>query len=315
MIRTENLTMRFGDYLAVDGLDLDVRPGEIYGFLGPNGAGKTTTIHAALNLQRPTGGQVFVFGQPLTPGSFAFRQRIGVVAEEPAELSRLTGWELVRYFARLCAVDRPEPRMDELFRALDLWEFRHAAARGYSRGMRQKLSLIRALVHEPDLLILDEPVSGLDPYGIRQVRETIDAYRKDGGTVFISSHILSEIERSADRVGILHEGRLLIEDTLEGIRRRLGQGRRFVVELDRVPPDLEASLRAEPLVLELTTHPGNHELHMILDADGDGRAAISGIITASGATILGMRSEEMSLEEAFVTITNQNVTRLAGSDA
>ena len=315
MIRTENLTMRFGDHLAVDSLDLEMRPGEIYGFLGPNGAGKTTTIHAALNLQRPTGGQVFVFGEPLTPGSFAFRQRIGVVAEEPAELSRLTGWELVRYFAGLCAVDRPEPRMGDLFRTLDLWDFRHAAARGYSRGMRQKLSLIRALVHEPDLLILDEPVSGLDPHGIRQVRETIDAYRNTGGTVFISSHILSEIERSADRVGILHQGRLLIEDTLEGIRRRLGQGRRFVVELDRVPPDLEASLRAEPLVLEVTVPADSQELHMILDGDSDGRAAISGIITATGATILGMRSEEMSLEEAFVTITNQNVTRLAGANA
>ena len=315
MIRTENLTMRFGDHLAVDGLGLEVRPGEIYGFLGPNGAGKTTTIHAALNLQRPTGGQVFVFGEPLTPGAFAFRQRIGVVAEEPAELSRLTGWELVRYFAGLCAVDRPEARMDDLFRTLDLWDFRHAAARGYSRGMRQKLSLIRALVHEPDLLILDEPVSGLDPHGIRQVRETIDAYRNTGGTVFISSHILSEIERSADRVGILHQGRLLIEDSLEGIRRRLGQGRRFVVELDRVPPDLEASLRAEPLVLELTAPADSQELHMILDGDGDGRAAISGIITASGAAILGMRSEEMTLEEAFVTITNQNVTRLAGASA
>ena len=106
------------------------------------------------------------------------------------------------------------------------------------------------------LLILDEPVSGLDPHGIRQVRETIEAYRANGGTVFISSHILSEIERSADRVGILHEGRLLIEDTLDGIRRRLGQGRRFVVELDRVPPTLEARLRDEPLVLELNAPNG-----------------------------------------------------------
>ena len=315
MITTENLTMRFGDRLAVDNLDLDVRPGEIYGFLGPNGAGKTTTIHMILNLQHPTGGTVSIFGEPISPGSFAFRQRIGVVAEEPAELSRLTGWELVRYFARLCAVARPEPRMDELFHPLDLWDFKDAAARGYSRGMRQKLSLIRALVHEPDLLILDEPVSGLDPHGIRQVRETIDAYRANGGTVFISSHILSEIERSADRVGILHEGRLLIEDTLDGIRRRLGRGRRVVVELDRVPPSLEASLRGEPLVLEVSTPPGNQELHIVLDEDGDGRAAISTLITASGAAILGMRSEQMSLEEAFVTITTQNVNRLAGAPA
>jgi ABC-2 type transport system ATP-binding protein len=315
VIRTENLTMRFGDHLAVDRLDLDVRTGEIYGFLGPNGAGKTTTIHMALNLQQPTSGQVFVFGEPLAPGSFAFRQRVGVVAEEPAELSRLTGWELVRYFARLCAVDRPEPRMDELFHTLDLWDFRDAAARGYSRGMRQKLSLIRALLHEPDLLILDEPVSGLDPHGIRQVRETIDTYRTNGGTVFISSHILSEIERSADRVGILHQGRLLIEDTLDGVRRRIGPGRRFVVEVDNVPPALEARLRDEPLVLELTVPPGGRELQMILDDRDDARPAISTIITASGATILGMRSDEISLEEAFVTITNQNVNRLAGTDA
>ncbi|MBA2596720.1 MAG: ABC transporter ATP-binding protein, partial [Chloroflexia bacterium] len=195
VIATENLTMRYGERLVVDGLNLSVRPAEIYGFLGPNGAGKTTTIHILLNLLRPTSGGVSLFGEPVTPGSFAFRRLIGVAAEEPAELSRLTGWELVRYFARLCAVGAPERRMEGLFRTLELWDVRHAAARDYSRGMRQKLSLIRALVHQPKLLILDEPVSGLDPYGIRQVRETIDAYRNDGGTVFISSHILSEIER------------------------------------------------------------------------------------------------------------------------
>ena len=315
MIRPDNLPMRVGDHVVVDRLDLDVRPGEIYGFLGPNGAGKTTTIHMILNLQQPTSGAVAIFGDPISPGSFAFRRRIGVVAEEPAELSRLTGWELVHYFARLCAVQRPEPRMDELFHALDLWDFRDAAARGYSRGMRQKLSLIRALVHEPDLLILDEPVSGLDPHGIRQVRETIDTYRTNGGTVFISSHILSEIERSADRVGILHHGRLLIEDTLEGVRRRIGRGRRFVVELDRTPPALEARLRDEPLVLELKASPDGREWQMILDDQGDDRAAISNIITESGAVILGMRSDEISLEEAFVTITNQNVNRLAGAEA
>ncbi len=313
VIATDNLTMRYGDRLVVDRLDLTVRPGEIYGFLGPNGAGKTTTIHMLLNLLQPTSGQVSLFGEPVTPGSFAFRRQIGVAAEEPAELSRLTGWELVRYFARLCGVAAPERRMEALFRALELWEFRHAVARDYSRGMRQKLSLIRALVHDPKLLILDEPVSGLDPHGIRQVRESIDAFRHDGGTVFISSHILSEIERSADRVGILHDGRLLIEDTLEGVRRRIGKGRRFVVELETLPPRLEARLREAPHVLELTVSESEQRLEMLLDDRDDVRPAISAIITESGGVILGMQSEEMSLEEAFVTITNQNVTRLAGA--
>ena len=312
VIATENLTMRYGERLVVDGLNLSVRPAEIYGFLGPNGAGKTTTIHILLNLLRPTSGGVSLFGEPVTPGSFAFRRLIGVAAEEPAELSRLTGWELVRYFARLCAVGAPERRMEGLFRTLELWDVRHAAARDYSRGMRQKLSLIRALVHQPKLLILDEPVSGLDPHGIRQVRETIDAYRNDGGTVFISSHILSEIERSADRVGILHDGRLLIEDTIDGLRHRIGNGRRFVVELETLPALLEARLRAMPYVLELSVSESGRRLEMLLDDRDDVRPAISAIVTESGGVILGMQSEEMSLEEAFVTITNQNVTRLAG---
>jgi ABC-type multidrug transport system ATPase subunit len=311
VIETENLTKRYGERVAVDRLNLVVRPGEIYGFLGPNGAGKTTTIHMLLNLLPPTSGKVTLLGEPLTRGSFAFRSLLGVVAEEPAELSRQTGWEVVRYFGRLCGVARPERRMEELFHALDLWEARDAPARDYSHGMRQKLSLIRALVHEPKLLILDEPVSGLDPHGIRQVRELMHAYRDRGGTVFISSHILSEVERSADRVGILHQGRLLIEDSLAGIRGRLAHGRRVVVELERVPPPLLARLGQEPYVLDLTEN--GRQLDLLLADGHEPRSALSQLITESGGVILGMQSEEMSLEEAFMTITNQNVARLAGA--
>jgi ABC-2 type transport system ATP-binding protein len=311
VIVTDNLTKRFGNHVAVDGLNLSVRAGEIYGFLGPNGAGKTTTIHMLLNLLPPTSGTVSVLGEQLTPRSFAFRQRIGVVAEEPVELTRMAGWELVAWFARLHGVDKPEHRMDDLFHALDLWNARHVLARDYSRGMRQKLSLIRALVPEPSLLILDEPVSGLDPSGILQVRERIHAFRDGGGTVFISSHILSEIERSADRVGILHQGRLLIEDTIAGIRQRLGGGRRVVVELERVPEQLLPRLREEAFVVELNAN--GRRLDLLLDTEDDARRQLSQLITASGGVILGMESEEMSLEEAFMTITNQTVARLAGA--
>jgi ABC-2 type transport system ATP-binding protein len=312
VITTEQLTKRYGDQAAVEDLNLDVRQGEIYGFLGPNGAGKTTTIHMLLNLARPTSGTVRVFDEPLAAGSFAFRQRIGVVAEEPVEMSQMTGWEVVRSFARLCAVPKPERRMEELFHALELWEARDALAHDYSRGMRQKLSLIRALVHEPQLLILDEPVSGLDPHGIRQVRELVSAYQQRGGTVFISSHILSEIERTADRIGILHQGRLLIEDTLAGLRQRIGHGRKLAIELASVPAPLLPELERAPGVLELHVAETGPRLELLVDGQQDARAAISQLITQSGGVILGMESEEMSLEEAFVTITNQNVTRLAG---
>jgi ABC-type multidrug transport system ATPase subunit len=313
VIETENLTKRYGDHVAVDALNLQVRPGEIYGFLGPNGAGKTTTTHMLLNLLQPTSGRICLFGKPLERGSFAFRQHIGVVAEEPVELSRLTGWELVRYFGRLSEVDAPESRMEELFRALELWDARDALARDYSRGMRQKLSLIRALVHTPRLLILDEPVSGLDPHGIRQVRELIHAYRDQGGTVFISSHILSEIERSADRIGIMHQGSLLIEDSLAGLRRRLGPGRRMVLELERLTAPLVERLGQEPYVLELHVTDSGRQLELLLEEGEDVRPRLSHLIAESGGVILRMESEEMSLEDAFVTFTNQNVSRLAGA--
>lgn len=310
MIRTEKLTKQYANHLAVDSLQLDVRAGEIYGFLGPNGAGKTTTIHMLLGMVRPSSGRIFVLGEEITPGMFAYKQSIGVVAEEPAESSKMSGWELVRYFAGLYGVDRPEPRMEQLFRDLDLWEVRHGLARDYSRGMRQKLSLIRALIHQPRLLMLDEPVSGLDPHGIRQVRELIDAYRQSGGTVFISSHILSEIEHTADRIGILYEGRLLIEDSMAGIRRRLSQQQRLTVELDAVPAGLAERLRREPFVLDARQE--GRTLHLALRSEADARTRLSRLITEAGAVILAMQGDEMSLEEAFVTITSQNVEALAG---
>ncbi len=310
MITTENLTKRYQNHLAVDSLCLDVRAGEIYGFLGPNGAGKTTTIHMLLGLIAPTSGKLFVFGEPVGPGDFAFRRQIGVVAEEPVEASKMSGWELVRYFARLYGVERPEPRMEQLFRSLDLWGVRGGMARDYSRGMRQKLSLIRALIHEPRLLILDEPVSGLDPHGIREVRELVGEYQQAGGTVFISSHILSEIEHSANRIGILHEGRLLVEDSMAGLRRRISQQQRMTIELEHATPELVERIRQQPYVAELRQQ--RSQLQLQLRGDDDVRARLSRLIAEAGGLILKMQSDEMSLEEAFVTITSQDVLALAG---
>ncbi len=312
MIRTERLTKQYANHLAVDSLDLEVRPGEIYGFLGPNGAGKTTTIHMLLGMIAPSSGRLFVLGQELKPGMFAYKQQIGVVAEEPAESSTMSGWELVRHFAHIYGLKRPEPRMEQLFRDLELWEVRHGLARDYSRGMRQKLSLIRALVHQPRLLILDEPVSGLDPHGIRHVRELIDAYRADGGTVFISSHILSEIEHTADRIGILFEGRLLIEDAMAGIRQRLAKQQRLTIELDSIPAGLLERLREEPEVISISAE--GQKLHFTLQANADLRMRLSRLISEANGLILGMHSDEMSLEEAFVTITSQNVKNLVRQD-
>jgi ABC-type multidrug transport system ATPase subunit len=309
MIKTENLTKRYQNHLAVDGLCLNVRPGEIYGFLGPNGAGKTTTIHMLLGLIHPTSGKRLVLGEEIGPNDFAFKRQIGVVAEEPVEDSKMSGWELVRFFARLYGTEKPERRMEELFRSLDLWEVRRGQARDYSRGMRQKLSLIRALVPEPRLLILDEPVSGLDPHGIRQVREIVNAYQQAGGTVFISSHILSEIEHTANRIGILHEGRLLIEDSMSGLRKRLAKQQRMTIELEHVAPELIKQLSGQAYIVQV--QQTDRQLNLLLRTQVDIRAQLSRLITEAGGVILKMQDDEMSLEEAFVTITSQDVMALA----
>lgn len=311
MLETEGLTRQFGATTAVQNLNLHVRAGEIYGFLGPNGAGKTTTIYMLLGLIPPTAGRVLLFGQPVTPDSLLLKRRIGVVAEEPVSATRMTAWELIRFFADLYGVPRPERRMQELFEALDLWDVRHGLAHNYSHGMRQKLSLIRALVHDPDLLILDEPVSGLDPYGIRQVRELVDAHRRRGGAVFISSHILSEIERSADRIGILHQGRLLAEDTMDGLRHRLARETVVQLALAELPPALVPALAALSPVQRVVANGSRVDLHVV--ADQDVRPAIFQTVVAHGGVLVEMRTQEMSLEEAFVTITNQNVQQLAGA--
>lgn len=311
MLRTENLSKSYDSTVAVHDLNLNIAAGEIYGFLGPNGAGKTTTIRLLLGLLKPTNGRVFLFDHPITDDIIALKRRIGVVAEEPPPVGRMTAWELVRFFADLNHVEHPEGRMEKLFHALDLWEMRNALASAYSRGMRQKLSLIRALIHSPDLLILDEPVSGLDPFGIRQVRGVIDEHREHGGAVLISSHILSEVERSASRIGILHQGHLLVEDSINGIRARIGGTNIVHIEILDRPQSLLTKLNAIPEVQKIEAHENHLSLH--LTSGRDARPDIFQAVVTTGGVLVAMEMEEMSLEEAFVTITNQNVEQLAGS--
>jgi ABC-2 type transport system ATP-binding protein len=217
VIETSGLTKRFGSRTAVDGLGLSVRPGEIYGFLGANGAGKTTTIRMLLGILQPDAGTISICGRPVQRGDRAGRCLVGSVGEVQYLYGDMSCQAYLSFFARLHGVEQPARRVSEVLDDVGLAD--RAGDRGVdlSKGLQQKLGLARALLHNPPVLLLDEPVSGLDPHGIRDVREIICRERDKGRLIFFSSHVLSEVSRIADRIGIMLRGKLIYENTIDGV--------------------------------------------------------------------------------------------------
>lgn len=309
MIQTENLGKDYNGFAAVRDVTLHVQPNEVYGFLGPNGAGKTTTILMLLGIEKPSRGRISLFGQSLHENMFEIKRRIGVVAEHQYFYDDMTAREHLRFFADMYQVEHSAARIEDLLELVELRPFGNTRARDFSRGMQQKLGLVRALLHDPELLILDEPVSALDPHGVVEFRGLLLDQAKQGKTVFISSHILSEVEQTADRIGIMNKGRLIAEDSLDNLRRALAPQINLDVELHELPPNLVTHLEQLPFVRE--TNSNGNKLTLKADVVDDFRLRISQAIAEHGGIIIDMRSKEMSLEEAFVTITEQNVSTIS----
>lgn len=211
VIEASHLTKRYGDVRAAQDLSLKVGPGEIYGFLGLNGAGKTTTIRMLLGMVRPSAGNVSLFGAEVQPGQRSIWRRVGYLVETPHAYPDLTVQENLEIVRRLRKIAKPEA-VEEIMEQLGLTLYARRRARNLSLGNAQRLGLAKALIHHPDLVILDEPANALDPAGIVEIRKLLRALaERDGVTVFISSHILSEVSQLATRIGIVHEGRLVKE--------------------------------------------------------------------------------------------------------
>jgi len=311
MIRTENLCKDFDEVRAVRNLNLKVEEGEIYGFLGPNGAGKTTTILMLLGILKPSRGKIYLFGEELSRNFLSLKSRIGVVSEKQYLYKEMTAGEYLDFFAELYGVRNRKKRIEELLEAVGLLEVINRKVGAFSRGMQQKLGFARALLHDPDLLILDEPVSGLDPTGIKQIRDLVREENRKGRTVFISSHLLSEVERLCGRVGIISEGRLLAEDTMENLRRKLTDVEELEVEVSEAKEETLEALSSLDFVKGITKE--GKKLTIKVKADKDHRAEISQLISQKGEVVLGIKLKEMSLEEAFITITQKNISLLAPS--
>ncbi len=297
MLATHSLSKSFGAQLAVDHLDLEVRAGEIFGFLGPNGAGKTTTMRMALGLIRPSSGWVEIFGEDVARRGAAVLPRVGPLVETPALYLHLNGRDNLRAFAApLGGV--PAARIDALLELVDLRERQRDRASTYSLGMRQRLGLAIAMLHDPQLLLLDEPANGLDPAGIRSVRALLRQLRDSGKTVFISSHVLGEVERLCDRVAILRRGRLVQAGRID----EFGQSEEtFLVEVENAAAALELLRRQRWGASASLDEQGR-----IVTGAPQGRGQdLNLLLSQAGFVPEAIQRQRRDLEEVFLELTEE----------
>jgi ABC-type multidrug transport system ATPase subunit len=303
------LTKRYGEFAAVDRLDLTVERGALYGFLGPNGSGKTTTIRMALGLIFPTGGEVQVLGQPVfgstrpkptAPGGVL--HRVGAIVEEPAFWKYLSGRRNLEYFTR--AAGTPEDRharlgrIDQILRLVGLDDAAGKKVKAYSQGMRQRLGIALGLLGAPELLVLDEPTNGLDPQGMREVRLLLRRLADEGTTIFVSSHLLSEVEAMCDRVAVIARGRLLAEGPPAALRKPAAS----------VRVDVDDSARAVQLLSSMggvsVDAPGDGALRVRLSAPATS-AEVNARLVSGGVAVSALVPEQDSLEDVFVALVER----------
>jgi ABC-type multidrug transport system ATPase subunit len=310
MIVTRGLTKRFGRVLAVDHVDLEVRPGDRYGFLGPNGSGKTTLVRMLLGLVYATSGEIEMLGQPVPARIAKVLPQVGALVEAPSAYGHLSGR------ANLALLDAAGPRagthtargvrnrrrrIDEVLGRVGLGGIDNRAVSKYSLGMKQRLGLAAALLREPRLLVLDEPTNGLDPRGIREIRDLLTELNGAGTTVFLSSHQLAEVELLCTRVGVIDRGRLVLQDDLPALRGPTGRAILRSPDADRV-----AALLAGRVAFR-----GGDRL-IVTDADP---AELNTQLVSAGLRVSEVRAERRSLEELVLSVTSAGSDRIDGTPA
>jgi ABC-type multidrug transport system ATPase subunit len=298
MIVTHGLTKSFGSFLAVDGVDLDVREGDRYGFLGPNGSGKTTVIRMLLGLVYATSGEIRILGERMPARAARVLPQVGALIEGPSAYPHLSGR------ANLRLIDASGPggrrtrsaRIDAALDQVGLGGIDNRAVGKYSLGMRQRLGLAAALLRAPRLLILDEPANGLDPRGIRELRDLLTALSAAGTTIFLSSHQLTEVEQLCSRVGVVDRGKLVLQDELAGLRAPTGRVLVRSPEPDRVAAALDGQVR--------------HRDGDTLLVDAADAAALNARLVGAGIPVAEIGAERRSLEDLVLSLTTASADRV-----
>jgi ABC-2 type transport system ATP-binding protein len=301
MIRIEGLTKRFGDNLAVDDLTLHVKRGEVFAFLGPNGAGKTTTVRMLAALIGPTSGRAWINGHELGQADIDIRRSVGILTEAPGLYERLDAVQNLTLYAKLYEVEEVMGQVEKYLRLLGLWERRDEPVGGFSKGMKQKLAIARALLHEPPLLFLDEPTAALDPASARMVRDFIGEIKGAGRTIFLCTHNLDEADRLADRIGIIKR-ELIQVDSPANLRSSL-YGRRVVVHLATVTEAVRAAVDEIDFVKEL--QQVDNSLVISLDEPEEQNPILVERIVAAGGKVQFVNELRHSLEDIYFTLVNE----------
>jgi ABC-2 type transport system ATP-binding protein len=301
VIRTNNLSRNFGENRALNSLTMEVPSGIVFGFLGPNGAGKTTTIRLLLGLIEPSSGTAEVLGWDIRTQADKIRQQSGALLEYSGIYERLSAEDNLDFYGkvwRLPAAER-RARIKELLQHLNLWDRRKELAGTWSRGMKQKLAVARALLHRPALVFLDEPTSGLDPVAAVALRDDLAALtRKEGVTVFLTTHNLAEAEKLCQQVAVIREGKLLAVGPLDRLRAQAGGPRIEIIGKGFTPAALDA-LRPRPEVAGLDLHDSRLLIHLHRAVES---APLVSLLVGAGVQVEEVRKGQASLEDAFLAL-------------
>lgn len=305
MITTANLTRKFGSLVAVDNLNIRIDEGDIYGFLGPNGAGKTTTIRMLSTLIRPTSGTACIMGYDIRTEANKARRAIGIMPERPGFYDEMTGRKQLRFYSEFYKIDRSklEARIEDLMARVGMMRFIDARIKTYSHGMRKRLAIAQALLHSPRILILDEPSTGLDPKGVQEFRDLIRNLNREGYTIFLSSHVLPEVQQVCKRVGILRRGALVAEDTIDNLRDQLvaRSVSRITVVANGVTEEMVASIRALDDVRNADL--AQWGLMVLAEPRSDVTPDVNDLLVRGGARVHSLTTLEPTLEDVFLDIT------------
>lgn len=304
-IETENLTKNYNSLTAVNKLNLKVKRNTIHGFLGPNGAGKTTTIKILVGLLKQSSGSAKVLGREVDVDDADSRLRIGYMPELPKFPKHLKGFELLDIYGRMYGMTTQE-RAEQIPKLIDLVGLKgreQDLVGKYSKGMQQRIGIAQALLGNPELVILDEPSIGLDPVGMVEVRELVKAISKEGMTVFLSSHLLFEVEQICDYVTIINRGHALVSDTLDNVSSIISGPTTLKIEVAKIDDKIVQAVKTLPVTGDVKVL-GNL-LNINLKTNEDVRAEVSQKITSVGGIIIGMQSTGHSLEEVFIQLINK----------